>query len=53
MVCTNRWVVEIETPHTQSIFTDHCFTGEYPIKPLDAYDKEFVDNQISFMSSKS
>jgi len=34
-------------------YTDHCFTGEYPIKPLDVYDKEFVDNQISFMSSKS
>ena len=34
-------------------FTDHCFTGEYPIEPIDANDKNFVDNQISFMTSKS
>ena len=33
-------------------FTDHCFTGEYPIKPLDANDKDFIDNQLSFMTSK-
>jgi len=34
-------------------FTDHCFTGDYPIKPLDANEKNFVDNQISFITSKS
>jgi len=34
-------------------FTDHCFTGEYPIEPVDANDKNFVDSQISFMTSKS
>ena len=34
-------------------FTDHCFTGEYPVKPIDARDKSFVDEQISFMSSKT
>ena len=34
-------------------FTDHCFTGEYPIKPVDANNKDFLDNQLSFMSSKS
>ena len=34
-------------------FTDHCFTGEYPIKPIDINDKNFIDKQISFMSSKS
>ena len=34
-------------------FTDHCFTGEYPVEPIDANDKNFVDNQISFMTSKS
>ena len=33
-------------------FTDHCFTGEYPIKPIDANDKDFIDNQPSLMSSK-
>ena len=33
-------------------YTDHCFTGEYPIKPLDANDKDFIDNQMSFMKSK-
>ena len=32
-------------------FTDHCFTGEYPVKPLDAHDKNFV-NELSLMSSK-
>ena len=46
MGCKNR-----NSSHPE--YTDHCFTGEYPIKPLDVYDKEFVDNQISFMSSKS
>tara|TARA_B110000438_G_scaffold214505_1_gene206784 strand:- start:1853 stop:3280 length:1428 start_codon:yes stop_codon:yes gene_type:complete len=32
-------------------FTDHCFTGEYPIEPLDANDKGFKDEQLSLMSS--
>ena len=34
-------------------FCDACFTGEYPIKPIDANDKNFIDNHLSFMSSKS
>ena len=34
-------------------FTDHCFTGEYPIKPIDVNDKNFKEDQLSFMSSKS
>ena len=34
-------------------FTDHCFTGDYPVKPLDANNKDITDGQISFMSSKS
>ena len=34
-------------------FTDHCFTGEYPIKPIDAIDKDFFDKKLSLMSSKS
>ena len=34
-------------------FTDHCFTGDYPVKPVDANDKDFLNNQPSFMSSKS
>jgi len=33
-------------------FTDHCFTGEYPVKPIDANQKDFFDKQLSFMSSK-
>ena len=33
-------------------FTDHCFTGEYPIKPIDANDKNYEDEEISLMSSK-
>ena len=34
-------------------FTDHCFTGDYPVKPIDAHNKDFNKNQISFMASKS
>ena len=34
-------------------FTDHCFTGDYPIKPVDSNDKDFLDGQISFIKSKS
>ena len=33
-------------------FTDHCFTGEYPIEPLDANNKNLAENQLSFMTSK-
>jgi amidophosphoribosyltransferase len=33
-------------------FTDHCFTGEYPVKPVDANDKDFISDKMSFMSSK-
>ena len=33
-------------------FTDHCFTGEYPVKPIDANHKDFVDEQLSLMSAK-
>ena len=34
-------------------FTDHCFTGDYPIKPLDSNNKDFLDNQLTYMKSKS
>jgi len=34
-------------------FTDHCFTGDYPIKPLDSNDKDFIDNKLSFVKSKT
>ena len=34
-------------------FTDHCFTGDYPIKPLDVSDGNLLDKQLSLMSSKS
>ena len=33
-------------------FTDHCFTGEYPVKPIDAHYKDFINDQPSLMSSK-
>jgi len=33
-------------------FTDHCFTGEYPVKPLDVDNKIFLDNKLTVMSSK-
>ena len=34
-------------------FTDHCFTGEYPIKPIDALDKNNDENQITSMASNN
>ncbi len=34
-------------------FTDHCFTGEYPVEPVDANSKDFMDKKISLMSYKS
>ena len=34
-------------------FTDHCFTGEYPVKPTDVNEKNFKKNRLSFMSSKT
>ena len=33
-------------------FTDHCFTGDYPVRPLDANDNNFQGEKLSFMSSK-
>jgi len=33
-------------------FTDHCFTGEYPIEPIDANNKDFINDQLSLISSK-
>jgi len=33
-------------------FTDHCFTGDYPIKPVDIEDKNFEKDHLTFMSSK-
>ena len=34
-------------------FTDHYFTGDYPINPIDANGKDINSDQLSFMSSKS
>ncbi len=33
-------------------FTDHCFTGEYPVEPVDANKKSFEKEGLSFLSSK-
>ena len=33
-------------------FTDHYFTGDYPVKPLDANNNNFQGEKLSFMSSK-
>ncbi len=32
-------------------FTDHCFTGDYPIEPTDANNKDFTKNEMSLMST--
>jgi len=34
-------------------FTDHCFTGDYPIKPIDINDKNHIENKMSYMSLKT
>ena len=33
-------------------FTDHCFTGQYPVEPIDANDKDSINDRPSLMSSK-
>ena len=33
-------------------FTDHCFTGDYPVKPIDANEKNFMNDQVSLIASK-
>jgi len=33
-------------------FTDHCFTGDYPVRPLDAEKRDSSDQQLSYLSSK-
>ena len=33
-------------------FTDHCFTGRYPVEPIDASEKDSINDQPSLMSSK-
>ena len=34
-------------------FTDHCFTGDYPVKPIDVDDKDFVYDQVSYMTQEN
>jgi len=42
---------EMRNP-TYPQFTDHCFTGDYPIKPLDADEKKLNSDQLTFLSPK-
>ena len=34
-------------------FTDHCFTGDYPVKPVDASNEGYKESNLSPMSSSS
>ncbi len=34
-------------------FTDHCFTGDYPIEPIDANKKNISERNASLLLSKS
>ena len=34
-------------------FTDHCFTGEYPVKPVDASNKNLKSDKLSLLASKN
>ena len=31
-------------------FTDHCFTGDYPVKPVDLKNQNEKNNQLSLLS---
>ena len=31
-------------------FTDHCFTGDYPIEPIDAHNRDLKTEKISSIS---
>jgi len=33
-------------------YTDHCFTGDYPIKPVDTEDKDFEKDKILHIGTK-
>ena len=33
-------------------FTDHCFTGDYPIKPIDANNYNFISENKNLISTK-
>ncbi len=33
-------------------FTDHCFTGDYPIKPIDANNDNFISKNKNLISTK-
>ena len=33
-------------------FTDHCFTGDYPVRPIDAEKRDSSVQQLSYLSSK-
>ncbi len=32
-------------------FTDHCFTGDYPVKPIDLKNQNDKNNQLSLLSN--
>ena len=34
-------------------FTDHCFTGDYPVKPIDSKNQNEKNNQLSLLSDFS
>ena len=34
-------------------FTDHCFTGDYPVKPIDLKNQNEKNNQLSLLSDFS
>ena len=34
-------------------FTDHCFTGEYPVEPEDVKETKFKKKETSLLFSKN
>ena len=32
-------------------FTDHCFTGDYPVQPVDQLNQFEKNNQLSLLSN--
>jgi len=33
-------------------FTDHCFTGDYPVEPIDVKNRSYKEEKLSLMTSK-
>ena len=51
MECTKQWVLKKEM-NTYPQLTDHYFTGDYPVKPIDELGDDKI-TQLSLLSAAS